>query len=339
MPFRNQVVAGTSLVRDSIHSPNYVAGTSGWTINKDGSAEFNNVTVRGGFEIGTSPSPPNPYIRGEVLAGIPTISIYDGVHSRPATIEGYDLGGDGGLVLNTGDTATESAGLAMGGSIAEMIYDHPGAAPFENALVHVGPPGNQIIKLRATSASSQDLEFGFNLTGATPDGIGGRMYTYGEIKMNDLAGDSNYANRVADGKAPGTITATAINTTDTNIATANIVNAYVEDGYMYRCTIHIDYANANAGGRLEFKLWDGTVGASNQLGGTQRRWTIVATSTSYGGTVLVFMWRQVGTGIIANMNLSALKSVVTAGVANVQVNGAFSAILEKCGDANKIGGL
>jgi len=38
-----------SLVLPSIHSPNFVGGVSGWTINKDGSAEFNNLTVRGTF--------------------------------------------------------------------------------------------------------------------------------------------------------------------------------------------------------------------------------------------------------------------------------------------------
>src|SRR5215475_5705153 len=33
----------------SVQSPNYVTGVSGWTINKDGSAEFNNLTERGNF--------------------------------------------------------------------------------------------------------------------------------------------------------------------------------------------------------------------------------------------------------------------------------------------------
>lgn len=43
---------GGALIRPSAHSPNYIAGSSGWTINKDGSAEFNNLTLRGQF-IGT----------------------------------------------------------------------------------------------------------------------------------------------------------------------------------------------------------------------------------------------------------------------------------------------
>lgn len=33
-----------------LRSPNYVTGISGWTINQDGSAEFNNLTIRGTFK-------------------------------------------------------------------------------------------------------------------------------------------------------------------------------------------------------------------------------------------------------------------------------------------------
>jgi hypothetical protein len=46
----NSILAGQgTLIRQMIQSPNYVAGVSGWTINKDGSAEFNNLTIRGTF--------------------------------------------------------------------------------------------------------------------------------------------------------------------------------------------------------------------------------------------------------------------------------------------------
>ena len=47
--FPQDVVAGTQLVVPAIHSPNYVTGSTGWTINLDGSAEFNNLTIRGTF--------------------------------------------------------------------------------------------------------------------------------------------------------------------------------------------------------------------------------------------------------------------------------------------------
>jgi hypothetical protein len=47
---RNSILAGQgTLIRQMIQSPNFITGVSGWTINKDGSAEFNNLTIRGTF--------------------------------------------------------------------------------------------------------------------------------------------------------------------------------------------------------------------------------------------------------------------------------------------------
>lgn len=59
MAFTNSIVGGQgTLVRPAIKSPNFLTGVSGWSINKDGSAEFNNVVIRGttgnAVEIGPS---------------------------------------------------------------------------------------------------------------------------------------------------------------------------------------------------------------------------------------------------------------------------------------------
>jgi hypothetical protein len=48
--FENNIInAANALIRSAMHSPNFVTGVSGWTINKDGSAEFNNLNLRGTF--------------------------------------------------------------------------------------------------------------------------------------------------------------------------------------------------------------------------------------------------------------------------------------------------
>ena len=47
MPFSDPITAGDILIRDAIQSPNYVAGSAGWSINKDGTAEFSDITIRG----------------------------------------------------------------------------------------------------------------------------------------------------------------------------------------------------------------------------------------------------------------------------------------------------
>lgn len=47
--FEEPIVGGITLLRPAIQSPGYVTRVSGWTINQDGSAEFNNLVVRGTF--------------------------------------------------------------------------------------------------------------------------------------------------------------------------------------------------------------------------------------------------------------------------------------------------
>jgi hypothetical protein len=49
MPFPEQVTPGGTLIFPAIQSPNYVMGISGWQIRIDGSAEFNNLVIRGTF--------------------------------------------------------------------------------------------------------------------------------------------------------------------------------------------------------------------------------------------------------------------------------------------------
>lgn len=49
MAFRNPILGGSTLLRAAIQSPNFVSGATGWSINRDGSAQFNNLTLRGTF--------------------------------------------------------------------------------------------------------------------------------------------------------------------------------------------------------------------------------------------------------------------------------------------------
>jgi len=52
MMFENPIVGGLVLIREAIRSPDYVAGVSGWSINRDGSVEFADGTFRGFLDIG-----------------------------------------------------------------------------------------------------------------------------------------------------------------------------------------------------------------------------------------------------------------------------------------------
>lgn len=48
MGFRSSILAGKRLIREAIQSPNFTSGADGWEVRRDGSAEFNDIVIRGG---------------------------------------------------------------------------------------------------------------------------------------------------------------------------------------------------------------------------------------------------------------------------------------------------
>lgn len=104
MPFGNPIVSGTTLVRSAIRSPDYVAGVSGWSINRDGSAEFNDVEVRGELLVS---DPDGSYVR-----------VYDQnpgngavIEMNPADVPGHTM--DKAYILT--DSATTNAAISIEG--------------------------------------------------------------------------------------------------------------------------------------------------------------------------------------------------------------------------------
>jgi hypothetical protein len=106
--FQSSILAGVVLVRSAIRSPNYVAGVSGWTVNQDGSVEFNNAVIR-----------------GSIIAGGGTVRLdAGGVKVDGATVQ-FDINFAGGFLarrlpddgaygqLNMVSGSTASGGLFM----------------------------------------------------------------------------------------------------------------------------------------------------------------------------------------------------------------------------------
>jgi hypothetical protein len=113
MGFLNSILAGVTLVRESIRSPNYVAGVSGWAIKQDGSAEFNNATIRGNLvageiHIGTNPNTFNVDTSGNLWLGAATFAA--GLFS----------------VANTGVVSVRSSASSI-----RMRFTDGSTAPFE----------------------------------------------------------------------------------------------------------------------------------------------------------------------------------------------------------------
>jgi hypothetical protein len=72
------VGGGGALVYPSIHSPGFIHSIAGWTINKNGSAEFNNVVIRGGVVIsGTELYYSGTPAAGNLIASVATANDTD----------------------------------------------------------------------------------------------------------------------------------------------------------------------------------------------------------------------------------------------------------------------
>lgn len=86
MAFSNPITGGQgALVRPAIKSPNYVMGQIGWSINRDGSAEFNDVVVRGTVIAADFQS-------SNYVAGVSGFDL-DGVTNQIEINTGFRIGG------------------------------------------------------------------------------------------------------------------------------------------------------------------------------------------------------------------------------------------------------
>lgn len=113
----NPLVGGTVLRRAAIRSPNFVTGVSGWTINQDGSAEFNNVVIRNGQVVsGTALFYSGPPALGNLVASISAAAGVDSFgNAYKAGVNTYGAGGSYINLLNN----TVSIGASSGDT-------HPG---------------------------------------------------------------------------------------------------------------------------------------------------------------------------------------------------------------------
>lgn len=116
MAFADPITAGDQLIHQAIKSEGFITGVTGWSVNKDGSAEFNNVTMRGSWQV-TSPS--TSRIKCYVDSnGFPIIEFTDG-NGEIYTITAFTSAGS--LAIFAGTALTE---------ITELAFDSDGTVRF-----------------------------------------------------------------------------------------------------------------------------------------------------------------------------------------------------------------
>jgi hypothetical protein len=181
MGYLDPVVGGTALRRAAIQSPGFVAGSTGWSINIDGSAEFDDLTFRGTFN-GTDFEVTKDgafFYSGAPAAGnlIMSLSTVSGTDAKGNAYIGpgmatYDQSGPFMATVVQGSsitwyTAASSAGPWTAGGGTIFIGDAFGP-------LKISPAGGQTEITGSLTLDDGTLTLGEFLTGTppTPSGAG-----------------------------------------------------------------------------------------------------------------------------------------------------------------------
>lgn len=198
MAFRNPAIAGQYLVRPALQSPNYVAGSSGWTVNRDGSAEFNSAVIRGSVSIG------NPAGQHAILANPATgdpLDVYDSGNNLVYAIT--NQGAAESINPSNGRRATIFDGavqLLGANGYVDLFYSEP--SPFltssQPELIIEVFGGGTSYSLFLMAASSDGTQL--------PTLVGSEQNIQGSIMQSDRQGSGNL---VHTGIYTGTVSGTS----------------------------------------------------------------------------------------------------------------------------------
>lgn len=156
MTFRNPILGGNGqLIRQNIHSENYVAGLAGWQITRDGDAEFNNVTTRGALYVGDSNQYLRAYVAPPPINGPAVVFNDDAAHLDDGYIRAVPGGANGvnsSLMMSSPYVAaTENPSqltLTSGASPSALLF---GELDVNGSLVVEPAAGNPIFSVDGTN--------------------------------------------------------------------------------------------------------------------------------------------------------------------------------------------
>ena len=359
MEFSNSIVgASDELVREAIQSRGFVTGSTGWRIEADGDAEFNNVTIRGGLVVTDDAQSAN-YVAG--VSGWRLRNTGEAEFNSSVTINNG--------TLFTGMAPNARAGLQVYTPPAETarpvlaLYDGTNADPgfvygeddgTQTAVfigtgdffgggetgrrIGIDTTGFTITNETGTMFASFDMDFTQKTWPPTtgPGGNKWRITAPGGIYLLDQNTTYPY---LVDGKIGTGVTSTnSASTTPVSIGAANLVNTPMQIDRCYFLFGQISILSTIANDRVTLELWRGTVGTPANKRGASTNIKLTGTANQFQSYPFGFVWRESISGVAANLNLSFFRLSGT-GTCTAQVDSNYWAFCMEAGYADLIGGL
>jgi hypothetical protein len=196
--FQDSNNAGNKIIAAALQSPNYAQGASGWTINRDGSAEFQNVLVRGTITAST--------IIGSTITGGTIIGGDIRSNNYVAGTSGFDLNGNTNQIeINTGfrvgGASSANIQLLTNGTRSEI--DLHSNTPGETAAATVfaqpdaGGSGRPVLVINSPKLSDGAAQFVI-VGGATGQTAGVILDTQGVAAVGGVTGQFIIGDPLAD---------------------------------------------------------------------------------------------------------------------------------------------
>lgn len=294
--FGNPVFGGNVLIRPAIKSPNYVAGTSGWNIARDGSAEFNNLAIRGTFN-GT-----------DFIINSAGIFLYSGTPAAGnlvgswVTVAGSDAFGNaypagfnvssalgGGVTIDPSDGILASTSPNMNNVVindGEMQISHQGDS--SGALFIQNFRGtNGTLSIDGGKLNSSDRNAFLALVTKT---IGVEpIFQIGDVRTGGQCLMVNGSTDVGRGiQAQVEITANVTGITTTEVALMTIPSMTYKAGRAYRVTLWGLAQSTTASTYFLYRLRAGSASTSGTIYKDQMRVPVLGTASTNSAVSLVF---------------------------------------------------
>jgi hypothetical protein len=237
------VVGSTVLRRPAIQSPNYVQGSTGWSVNADGSAEFNNLTIRGtflgiDFILNTtglflySGTPALGNLSASIVPGTAAVTDPEGNTAQPgftsyasSTFWAQLLAG----VLNFATTGTFT-NASFGSNVPGAAYMSSGAAISGDGIAEVLAEATSTSGLggRLVELIAEYVQMGVGGTGTVTIlnncTINGTLSVGGSTSTGTPSNNSTSTNGLTNGTINGTSGAASAGTAHTHGAGSYAVN-------------------------------------------------------------------------------------------------------------------
>lgn len=328
--FSNPVFGGNVLIRPALKSPNYQAGLLGWQIARDGSAEFNNLTIRGTFN-GT-----NFIINSAgifLYTGTPALGNMSGSWASVAGVDAfgnaYPLGlkiysAFGNLVLGPVDgdlLSTGSSGATIRIGDGELDFKaNPTDSSTATIIQNLGGPLLGSLTLSSGQQNVSDkaafLALVTKLTGNDPQ-ILMRAYAGGQISvMNDTID----IGRGLQSQVSITANVTGISTTE--IVLMTIPSMTFKNGRAYRVTLWGLAQSTTASTYFLYRLRAGSASTTGTIYKDQMRVPVLSTASTNSAVSLVFTLANVSgaditTAVTWTASVAAGTGIFAASAGNV----------------------